>query len=122
MLRTGATWNILNGIITLFVYSPWIKNSMFENMSGETLGLNYLSENLNDFVMTYSLLIITIGICNLYLSTRLFDGEVCTKIPIWLFIFGLISYLSMDVISAVLYIVCSVISLAKNKALKVKYE
>ena len=122
LLRIGAFWNIINGMITLFFYSPWIKNDVFTNMSGETTGLNYLSENLNVFVTTYGLLFITIGVFNLYLSTRLFDGEVCVKTPVWVFLLGLISYISMDIISAGLYIACGVMSLAKNKALKLKYE
>lgn len=122
MIRVGGIWNIVNGILTMFLYSPWVKNDVFPNMNGDTIGLNFLSENLNVFVMTYSLLFIAIGILNIYLSTRLFNDSVSVKIPVWLIVFGMISYLSVDVISAVLFIVSGVMSLSKNKALRLKFQ
>ncbi|MEG0294401.1 hypothetical protein [Enterococcus sp.] len=122
MMRIGGGWNIVNGLLTMFIYSPWVKNDIFTNMSGDTIGLNFLSENLNVFVMTYSLLFIAIGVFNLYLSTRMFNDDIAIKIPIWLITFGIISYLSVDIISATLFIVSGVISLSKNKALKLKYQ
>lgn len=122
VIRVGGIWNIINGALTLFLVSPWVKSGLFENLSGQTRGLNYLSENLNTFVTTYCLLYIFLGVLNLYLSTRIEDETAPRAIPIWFFLFGLVSFMMVDIISAVTYIVASVISLSKNKAVRVRFS
>lgn len=122
IIRIGGIWNILNGALTLFLVSPWVKSGLFENLNGQTKGLNYLSENLNTFVTTYCLLYIFLGVLNVYLSTRLEDESAPRAIPVWFFILGLASFMMVDVISAVTYIVASVMSLAKNKAVRLRFS
>ncbi len=122
IIRIGGIWNIVNGALTLFLVSPWVKSGLFENLNAQTRGLNYLSENLNSFVTTYCLLYIFLGVLNIYLSTRMEDESAFRAIPCWFFLLGLASFMMVDVISAVAYIVASVMSLAKNKAVKMRFS
>ncbi|KAF1295124.1 hypothetical protein BAU15_05060 [Enterococcus sp. JM4C] len=122
LVRIGATWNIINGVITLFFYSPWIRNSALMGMTEQNKGSNFLSENLNTFVMTYGLLFILLGVLNLYLSWRIIDNEVSVKIPAWFVVVGLLSYLVTDAISAIVYIIAGFLCLAKNKAIKLSHS
>lgn len=116
--RIGGIWNIINGAITLFLYSPWIKNNLFTTMNGDTKGLNYVSESVNSVVIIYGLIYFLMGAINLYLVNRLEDDTIQHKIPIWYCIFGFASYLMVDPISTITFVISGVFGLARNKALR----
>ncbi|EOL42720.1 hypothetical protein [Enterococcus phoeniculicola] len=117
IIRIGGMWNICNGTLTLFFYSPYVRNNLFQNLNASTKGLNYLTENLSSFVMIYSFFFIVLGVLNLYLSTKLKE-TIAVKIPIWIVLVGMFSYLLVDIISALAYLSAGVLSLSKNKMYK----
>lgn len=115
LCQIGGIWNILTGTITLFFYSTWIKTNLFENMNGETRGLNFLSENLNLVVMTFGLIFILVGCLNLILAARIENQAVIKKMPIWFLIWGLISFFTVDIVGVLCYLLASFLLLTKNK-------
>ena len=117
IIRIGGLWNICNGTLTLFFYSPYVRNKLFQNLDATTKGLNYLTENLSSFVMIYSFFFIVLGVFNLYISTKLED-TLSIKIPVWIIMVGIVSYFLIDLISALAYLSAGVLSLSKNKVYK----
>lgn len=118
LCRIGGIWNIITGAITLFFYSPWVKSNLFLNMNGETKGLNFLSENINLFVMTFGLVFILVGSFNLVLATKIDNHASLKKVPIWFFIWGLISFFTVDIIGVLCYLPASFLIVIKNKSIR----
>lgn len=119
LIKFGGIWNIITGSITLFFYSSWLKKNFFTNLNGDTKGLNYLSENINTFVMTFGLIFILLGSISIYLSNRIIDSKIYKKMPVWFFILGMVSFFTIDLIGVVCYLLASFILLSKNKSIEV---
>lgn len=120
-ITIGAIWQIISGVITIFIYSPYVKSqvnhldglSAFESKGVETIisGAHFLVSNIGLFFLA-------MGIFNLYLVKTIKDHSIEKKKSIWFMACGIISYLTFDIISTFIYIVSSIIMLSKNKAIK----
>ena len=121
-LYLGASWNIFTSILTIFGYSKWFKNEGITAFE-EANQVNYISTSLLDslinIIMVYGLLILTMGIINLFITKQLERERYNKKTFIWLLICLLIQFLSFDVIGVLLYIVTITLYSARNRAYKV---
>lgn len=118
LIRAGGIWNIITGSITLFFYRSWVESNFFSSLNSETKGLNYLSENINIFIMTFGLVFILLGAISVFLSNKIGDSEVHKKIPICFFVWGIISFFTVDVIGVLCYLSGSFILLSKNRSIE----
>lgn len=123
MIRILGSWQIGDGLITILLYGSYLK------LNGSTNGLKLdprvsqaisaLFGSLYTFSVMFGVLLIGLGVFNLYLAKTWFkDSYVSYKWPIYLLITGILAYFCMDIISVGLAIVTGVIALSKNKAIK----
>lgn len=121
-LFLAALWNIITATLTIFGYSNWFKNEGITAFE-EANQVNYISTSLLDslinIIMVYGLLILTMGIINLFITKQLERERYNKKTFIWLLICLLIQFLSFDVIGVLLYIVTITLYSARNRAYKV---
>ena len=121
-LFLAALWNIITATLTIFAYSNWFKNEGITAFE-EANQVNYISTSLLDslinIIMVYGLLILTMGIINLFITKQLERERYNKKTFIWLLICLLIQFLSFDVIGVLLYIVTITLYSARNRAYKV---
>ncbi|MFD1410293.1 hypothetical protein [Lapidilactobacillus gannanensis] len=127
LIRVLGGWQIADGLITILIYGTYLK------LNGSTHGLKLdprvsqaisaLFGSLYTFSVMFGVLLIGLGIFNLYLAKTWFkDSYVSYKWPIYLLILGILAYFCMDIISVALAIVAGVVALSKNKALKNKKD
>ncbi|GAB2545369.1 hypothetical protein [Gracilibacillus alcaliphilus] len=123
LLRLGSIWNIITGAITLFYYSSWLQqNVLIEPVAANPSSLftdRYYFQSIYLFVIGYGLVFILVGAMNFFLSTRLKQEKIPVKLIVWLSIWALISYLTVDVIGFVFYFATVIIFIVKNMAFKV---
>ena len=121
-LFLAALWNIITATLTIVGYSNWFKNEGITAFE-EANQVNYISTSLLDslinIIMVYGLLILTMGIINLFITKQLERERYSKKTFIWLLICLLIQFLSFDVIGVLLYIVTITLYSARNRAYKV---
>lgn len=121
-LFLAALWNIITATLTIVGYSNWFKNEGITAFEGANQ-VNYISTSLLDslinIIMVYGLLILTMGIINLFITKQLERERYNKKTFIWLLICLLIQFLSFDVIGVLLYIVTITLYSARNRAYKV---
>lgn len=121
-LFLAALWNIITATLTIIGYSNWFKNEGITAFE-EANQVNYISTSLLDslinIIMVYGLLILTMGIINLFITKQLERERYNKKTFIWLLICLLIQFLSFDVIGVLLYIVTITLYSARNRAYKV---
>lgn len=121
-LFLAALWNIITATVTIVGYSNWFKNEGITAFE-EANQVNYISTSLLDslinIIMVYGLLILTMGIINLFITKQLERERYNKKTFIWLLICLLIQFLSFDVIGVLLYIVTITLYSARNRAYKV---
>ncbi|MFC4698316.1 MULTISPECIES: hypothetical protein [Lactobacillales] len=121
-LFLAALWNIITATLTIVGYSNWFKNEGITAFE-EANQVNYISTSLLDslinIIMVYGLLILTMGIINLFITKQLERERYNKKTFIWLLICLLIQFLSFDVIGVLLYIVTITLYSARNRAYKV---
>lgn len=118
----GCSWQIISGVITIFIYSTWIKKQGFEVAGSSQLNIS-ASQSIIDSIYTFSttlgILFLGLGLLNLYLSRSLRNDRVEKRIPIWFVVCGVISYFLMDFLSCFAFIVSGVIAMARNKSIKI---
>lgn len=118
----GCSWQIISGVITIFIYSTWIKKQGFEVTGSSQLNIS-ASQSIIDSIYTFSttlgILFLGLGLLNLYLSRSLRKDRVEKRIPIWFVVCGVISYFLMDFLSCFAFIVSGVIAMARNKSIKI---
>ncbi|MBS7321565.1 MAG: hypothetical protein KIG55_08260 [Myroides sp.] len=121
-LFLAALWNIITATLTIVGYSNWFKNEGITAFE-EANQVNYISTSLLDslinIIMVYGLLILTMGIINLFITKQLERERYNKKTFFWLLICLLIQFLSFDVIGVLLYIVTITLYSARNRAYKV---
>ncbi|MCM8709688.1 hypothetical protein M2651_01465 [Clostridium sp. SYSU_GA19001] len=121
----GALWQVASGLYTMFIYSIKVRGleeSLALSSYKVETSAKVMSDNLYMFSVTFGMLFIIIGAVNIYLIRKLSDKRPETKIPVWFFVCGILSYLVTDFISAAAFIVSGVITLARNKAIIVYYK
>ncbi|TCP21332.1 hypothetical protein EV207_1439 [Scopulibacillus darangshiensis] len=119
----ASGWQLLDGIITIFIYGTYIRNKG-SHISGlsfeEKKGLESLFGSIYSFVSTYGILLILLGLMTIYMTrTYLKNDSVPKRVPIWFLICGVVSYFTMDIISLVLYMGAAILILAKNRSIKI---
>jgi|SRR5690606_15656710 len=123
LIKIGAIWNIITGGITLFYYSSWMEENILKETATTTGGLladRYYFQSVYLFVIGYGLFFILVGAINYYLASKVKDSMMSRKMLVWLAIWSLASYLTVDIIGFVLYFAAIIISLMKNIAVKAR--
>lgn len=123
LVYIASGWQLLDGLITIFIYGPYIRNKGAHNAElsfVEKEGLDSLLGSMHSVASIYGILLILLGLITIYLTrTYLKKGIVPKKVPFWFLICGIISYFTMDIISLILYMGAGIIILAKNRSLKI---
>lgn len=125
LVRIGAIWNIFTGSMTLFYYRSWLEQNVLIEQITDDASLfieRFYHQHIQTFVMVYGMIFILIGVIHFYLSNQ-FDKQkhvTSHKIPIWLFMWSLISFFTVDVIGVLLYLPAAGVYLLKTRAIKMK--
>lgn len=119
----GGAWQVISGVITIFMYSTWIKKQGFSVVGDSQLNIS-ASQSMIDSIYTFSttlgILFLGLGLLNLYLSKSMRNDRIEKKIPVWFVLCGIMSYFLMDFLSCFTFIVSGVIAMARNKAIKIE--
>ncbi len=118
----GASWQIISGLATIFIYALWIKKQGIDIQGDSKLSImsaQIVIDNLYMFSVTFGFLFVILGIVNFILTKKLKNDESQVKIPVWFIFCGIISYILMDFIGGLAFIGAGVLSLAKNKTIEV---
>ncbi|OAK67258.1 hypothetical protein [Lederbergia galactosidilytica] len=122
LVYIASGWQILDGLITIFIYGPYIREkgvATAQLSAVEKEGLDSLSGSISSVASIYGILLILLGFITIYLTkTFLKEGIVPKKVPVWFLICGIISYFTMDILSLILYMGAGIIILAKNRSIK----
>lgn len=125
IIYIASGWQLLDGIITIFIYGPYIRNkgSEIKGLSfEEKMGLESLFGSLYSFVSIYGILLILLGLISIYITKTYMKNDIVPKkVAFWFLFCGVISYFTMDIISLVLYMGTGIIILAKIRSFKI-YE
>jgi len=124
LVRIGGIWNIITGTSTLFYYHTWFQHNLLFEHSGDVPNLmfeRFINQHVSSFIMLFGLLFTLVGALNIYLSTQMVkkNAKTSNKIPIWLSIWTLISFITVDIIGVLLYLPATVIYIFNNKAIKI---
>ncbi|WP_271814248.1 hypothetical protein [Clostridium beijerinckii] len=118
----GCSWQIISGFITIFIYSIWIKQQGFKVTGSSELYISAsqsVIDSIYSFSTTLGILFLGLGLLNLYLVRRLREDKIEKKIPIWFILCGILSYFLMDFLSSFTFIASGIITLARNKSIKI---
>ncbi len=116
----GSIWQIVSGLLTIFVYASFIKNEGL-NSSYNTLAKLEAAQSifgsLYMFSVSFGMLFVILGVINFILAKTLNDHKVEVKKPIWFILLGFASYFVMDLIGAFMFLTAGILALAKNKSI-----
>jgi len=118
-----AIWQILNGLITIFIYAPYHRREGLDLIDYsvtiiEAEAISQIFGSIYMFIAIFGKIYIIIGIWLIYLSSKMIDNKVLYLIPSVLLIMGLTAYFAMDIISVIFCLLAGCLSLSKNKAIK----
>ncbi|QCJ40781.1 hypothetical protein FAY30_02030 [Bacillus sp. S3] len=120
LIMVGSTWQIVSGLVTIFVYASYIKNEGL-NSSYNTLAkleaVQSIFGSLYMFSVSFGMLFVILGIVNFVLAKTLKDDKAEVKKPIWFILLGFSSYLMMDLLGALMFLSAGIVALAKNKSI-----
>lgn len=117
----GGIWQVVSGIITIFIYSTSIKVGGVAQAAASNIDLDTSKLFIDSAYMvsvSLGLAYLIMGILNIVLSRSFKITNVEIKKPIITIVCGIVSYLLMDFISCFIYVVSGIIALSKNKAIK----
>ncbi|WP_299093984.1 hypothetical protein [uncultured Metabacillus sp.] len=119
-IRIGAIWQIVSGLLTIFVYASFIKkeglNSSY-NTIAQLEAAQSVFGSLYMFSVSFGMIFVILGILNLVLAKSLKDDQAEMKKPVWFIILGVASYFVMDILGSILFLSAGVLALAKNKSI-----
>ncbi|MGM7719730.1 hypothetical protein [Metabacillus sp. Hm71] len=119
-IRIGAIWQIVSGLLTIFVYASFIKkeglNSSY-NTIAQLEAAQSVFGSLYMFSVSFGMIFVILGILNLVLAKSLKDDQAEMKKPIWFIVLGVASYFVMDVLGSIMFLSAGVLALAKNKSI-----
>ncbi|WP_067839426.1 hypothetical protein [Amphibacillus sediminis] len=122
LVMIGATWNLFTSLMTLFGYYRWFNREGSQAFQGVEVELaivgTSLIDNISRIILTFGLFIFVMAIVNFLVGLHLKDGQIQTKIWIWLGIWAFVQLLTSDVIGFLIFMFAFVIYLAKNKAIR----
>ncbi|EKN71559.1 hypothetical protein BABA_00955 [Neobacillus bataviensis LMG 21833] len=120
LIMVGSIWQIVSGLLTIFVYASYIKNEGL-NSSYNTLAKLEAAQSIFGsmymFSVTFGMLFVILGILNFVLAKTLKDDKAEVKKPIWFILLGLASYLVMDLLGSLMFLSAGILALAKNKSI-----
>ncbi|WP_040207405.1 hypothetical protein [Neobacillus jeddahensis] len=120
LVMIGSIWQIVSGLLTIFVYASFIKNEGL-NSSYNTLAKLEAAQSifgsLYMFSVSFGMLFVILGVINFILAKTLNDHKVEVKKPIWFILLGFASYFVMDLIGAFMFLTAGILALAKNKSI-----
>ncbi|MED2972898.1 hypothetical protein P4361_11765 [Fictibacillus sp. B-59209] len=120
LIIIGSVWQMLSGLLTIFVYGSYIKsqsNGIHETQFAQMKAMESLFGSLYSFAVTFGLFFVAIGLLNLYLARNFKDDKVEVKLSFWFILLGVASYFFMDFLSTVLFLSGGILALAKNKTI-----
>ncbi len=122
LLRGGAIWNLINGMVTILGYATWIKTSGIGALSsGLSSDINFdgsLIDSVYTIAVGYGILQLIIGVFNLIIVRRLRNNQIQKRVVVWLGGLLLFSVATLDVIGIIIYSVLFVIYQSRNKAIR----
>lgn len=114
-----GTWQILDGLITIFYYGLYKYGWKVSDLSSSSDVSEVIYSNLFTVTTTFGILLISLGLVNILISHKyLKDNQISQKIGIFLIIQVIFAYMIFDIISVVLGISAAIILLSKNKSIK----
>ncbi|AIM25478.1 hypothetical protein MEPL4_2c00400 [Melissococcus plutonius] len=122
-LIAAAIWNILTSLLTILGYSNWLeeKGSNLFNQNQQT---SYFSssflDNVIHVVMIYGLFIFCIGLISLVMAHTINRSPIDKKMICWLSFCLVLSFISVDIIGILLYLITLTLYMARNKAMRRK--
>lgn len=122
LLFCASVWQIINGLITIFLYAPAIRRSGIDAIPNNIplIEANASYSFISSIYMVsviFGFLFILFAIINLLILKKMSSLKIEKKLPLYLFSIGLVSYFLMDFVSAILLISSGVIMLSKNKSI-----
>ncbi len=125
LFRLLAGWQVVNGILTAFIYSFHIRAEIGGQTSSlsatQTVSAEMLANNFFTLSFTLGILFIVLGVITFFVSRKLQAGAIRKPIIYWLLGNIFLAFLLMDVITIGLSLVLLALVLAKNKAYQ-KYQ
>nr|WP_319214944.1 hypothetical protein [uncultured Trichococcus sp.] len=122
LLRGGAIWNLINGMVTILGYATWIKTSGIGALSsGLSSDINFdgsLIDSVYTIAVGYGILQLIIGVFNIIVVRRLRNNQIQKRVVVWLGGLLLFSISTLDVIGIIIYSVLFVIYQSRNKAIR----
>jgi hypothetical protein len=122
LLRGGAIWNLINGMVTILGYATWIKTSGIGALSsGMSSDINFdgsLIDSVYTIAVGYGILQLIIGVFNIIVVRRLRNNQIQKRVVVWLGGLLLFSISTLDVIGIIIYSVLFVIYQSRNKAIR----
>ncbi|MBC1886989.1 hypothetical protein HCA63_01365 [Listeria booriae] len=120
----AAAWQLLDGLLTIFVYGVFIKKQGLDVAGlsvAQMRAMKALFGSIFNFVVIFGVLLILLGLLNIYLARKHWkDGVVGWKLPVWLLVCGIFSYFIMDIPNIFLFMSAGIIGLAKNKGMRAR--
>lgn len=120
LVIVGSLWQILSGLLTIFVYASFIKNEGLHASSNTLEKLEAAQSifgSLYMFSVSFGMLFVILGIMNLVLAKTLKDDQPEVRKPIWFILLGILSYFVMDILGAFLFLSGGILTIAKNKSI-----
>lgn len=118
LIKIMGIWQIIDGLFTIIYYGIFQRGHGLLGVSPAVYPNGYMM-----VITGFGGLLMALGIINLLLSTRYIkDDQIYWKIGFFLLVQSILSYIVLDVISAVLGMTAGIILLAKNRSLKVNRE
>lgn len=122
LLITGAIWNLITALLTIFSYNSWfnrqgeqqLKNADMETMIAGSQMVN----NISSIIFIFGLFTLIGALISFFVAVKLRDNEIQKKVMIWVGIWTVIQLLSMDILGFLVYMIAFIIYVAKNKAIR----
>ncbi|OCA83404.1 hypothetical protein FHY44_06970 [Bacillus sp. D12] len=120
LVMVGSIWQIVSGLLTIFVYASYIKNEGLNsdyNTLAKLEAAQSIFGSLYMFSVSFGMLFVILGIVNFVMAKLLKDNQLEVKKPIWFILIGVTSYLVMDLLGSLMFLSAGILALAKNKSI-----
>jgi hypothetical protein len=120
LVMLGSIWQIVSGLLTIFVYASYVKKQGMHSSYDTFAKLEAAQSifgSLYMFSVSFGMLFVILGASNIVLARTFKDDKVEMKKPVWFIILGLASYLVMDILGSLMFLSAGILALAKNKSI-----
>ena len=125
LVKLMAVWQVVIGILTIFVYAPLYKKGgqgMDEVSVAYGRAMRSVFNSMWLFIISFGMLSIVSGLILWFVSREIKDEAILTKVPTYVLVVSVVAYLMMDVVSGTIGITAVFFMLSKNKAIKMVRE